>query len=327
MADAEPTESPLKAAAGTASPEAADAFGILADETRLAILLALWEEYDPHADDNVPFSKLFQRTGYEDRGNFSYHLEKLEGKFVEQHADRGGYELSTPGLKIVRAVIAGTGVGNATLEASEIDQACPLCDASTVVSYRDGLVLWSCTECDGVAPDEIETDGALGLVQFEPAGLANWTAEELRAASMLEVRQRARSLFNGLCPTCSSPADGWLQCCPDHDQNGVCDHCGMQYRVLARFQCRICEEYGVTSPKRLALFHPTVVAFYDDHGISTRLQAEDFDSAKRVHDLVDDHELNVVSEDPPRVTVRASLNGDDVQLTFDETVTVIDADR
>jgi DNA-binding transcriptional ArsR family regulator/predicted RNA-binding Zn-ribbon protein involved in translation (DUF1610 family) len=327
MADAEPTESPLKAAAGTTGSDAADAFGILADETRLAILLALWEEYDPHEDDNVSFSRLFERTGYEDRGNFSYHLEKLEGTFVEQHAERGGYELSTPGLKIVRAVIAGTGVENATLKASEIDQACPLCGASTAVSYRDGLVFWSCTECDGVAPDEIGTDGALGLVQFEPAGLANWTSEELRAASMLAARQRARSLFNGLCPTCSSPTDGRLQCCRDHDQNGVCDHCGMQYGVLARFQCRICEEYGVISPKRLALFHPTVVAFYEDHGVSTRLQANDFESAKRVHDLVDDHELNVISENPRRVTVTASIDGDEVRLTFDETVTVIDAVR
>lgn len=327
MSDTGSTESSLEAAAGTADSDAADTFEILADETRLAILLALWEEYDPHEDDNVSFSRLFERTGYKDRGNFSYHLEKLEGTFVKQHAERGGYELSTPGLKIVRAVIAGTGVENATLEASEIDQACPLCGASTVVSYRDGLVLWSCTECDGVAPEEIETDGALGLVQFEPAGLDNWTPEELQAASMLAAHQKARSLFNGLCPTCSSPVDGWLQCCPDHDQNGVCDHCGIQYEVLSSFQCRTCEEYGVPSPRLLALFHPTVVAFYEDHGVSTRLQASDFEGAKRVHSLVDDHELNVVSADPPRVTVTASIDGDEVRLTFDEAVNVIDVIR
>jgi len=284
-------------------------------------------EYDPHVDDNVSFSRLFERTGYEDRGNFSYHLEKLEGQFVEQDTGRGGYELTTSGLKLVRAVIAGTGMKDATLEAAEIDQACPLCGASTVVSYRDGLVFWACVECEGVAPEEIQTDGALGLVQFEPAGLADWTPEELRAASMLAARQKGRSLFNGLCPTCSGPVHGHLECCPDHDQNGVCDHCGMQYGILARFQCRICEEYGVASPKRLALFHPAVIAFYDDKGVSTRLQAEDFESAKRVHDLVGDHELNLVSEDPPQVTVTVSRDHDEVHLTFDETVNVIDVIR
>lgn len=327
MADAGPTESPLEAAAGTAGPHATEAFALLADETRLAILLALWEEYDPHTDDDVPFSRLFERTGHEDRGNFSYHLEKLVGTFVTQHTERGGYELTTTGLKLVRSIIAGTGVKDATREPTEIDQSCPLCGALTVVSYRDGLVFWACTECEGVAPGEIDIDGTLGLVQFEPAGLADWNPEELRAASMLAVRQRGRSLFNGLCPTCSGPVESWLQCCPDHDQGGVCDHCGMQYGILACFQCRICEEYGVPTPKRLALFHPAVVAFYENHGVSTRLQAEDFESAKRVYDLVDDHELNLVSEDPPQVTVTASLGGDEICLTFDETVTVIDVSR
>jgi ssDNA-binding Zn-finger/Zn-ribbon topoisomerase 1 len=327
MVDAEPTESPLEAAAGTAGAHATEAFTLLADETRLAILLALWEEYNPHADDNVPFSQLFERTRYDDRGNFSYHLEKLEGTFVEQYSERGGYELKTPGLRLVRAIIAGTGIEDTTLEAAAIDQECPLCGASTVVSYRDGLVFWACTECEGVAPEETGTDGALGLVQFEPAGLADRTPGELRAASMLVARQKSRSMFDGLCPTCSGRVDSWLQCCPEHETDGVCERCGLRMEILARFQCRTCEEYGVTSPKRLALFHPAVVSFYDDHGVSTRLQADDFESAKRVHDLVDDHELNLVSEKPPRVTVTASLDCDEVHLTFDETVNVIDVIR
>jgi len=327
MADAESTDSPLEAVAGTAGADATEAFTLLADETRLAILLALWEEYDPHADDNVPFSRLFERTGYDDRGNFSYHLEKLEGTFVEQYTDRGGYELKTPGLKLVRAIIAGTGIGDTTLEAAEIDQACPLCGAPTVVSYRDGLVFWACSECEGVAPEETRTDGALGLVQFESAGLADRTPAELRAASMLAARQQARSLFDGLCPTCSGRVDGWLQCCPDHRADGVCEHCGIRMGVLARFQCRTCEEYGVTSPKRLALFHPAVVSFYDDHDVSTRLRAEDFESARRVHDLVEDHDLDVISENPTRVTVTASIEDDEIRLTFDETASVVDVVR
>jgi flagellar basal body P-ring protein FlgI len=70
-----------------------------------------------------------------------------------------------------------------------------------------------------------------------------------------------------------------------------------------------------------------VIAFYDDKGVSTRLQAEDFESAKRVHDLVGDHELNLVSEDPPQVTVTVSRDHDEVHLTFDESVNVIDVIR
>ncbi|NIQ52585.1 MAG: hypothetical protein GWN85_03630, partial [Gemmatimonadetes bacterium] len=54
---------------------ATEAFSLLANETRLGILLAIWEEQVPLAEDNtVPFSRLFERVAIEDRGNFSYHL-------------------------------------------------------------------------------------------------------------------------------------------------------------------------------------------------------------------------------------------------------------
>ena len=327
MADAEPAESPLEAAAGTTGRRATEAFALLADETRLAILLALWEEYDPRADDEVSFSRLFERLDYDDRGNFSYHLEKLAGRFVEQHGERGGYELRTSGLKLVRVVIAGMGAEDATVEPVEIDEPCPLCGAPTTVSYRDGLLFRACTDCEGIAPAETDTDGALGLIEFEPAGLASRTPEDLRAASVVAERRKGRSLFDGLCPTCSGPVDGWLDACPDHDPDGVCEDCGLRLEVLACFQCRVCEEFGVASPRRLALFHPAVVSFYDDHGVSTRVRADDFEAARRVRGLAYDHEQRVVSGNPPRVTVTASMDGDEVRLTFDETADVVDVRR
>jgi len=47
MANSNPTESPLEAAADFTGSHAVDAFKLLGNETRLAILLALWEAYDP----------------------------------------------------------------------------------------------------------------------------------------------------------------------------------------------------------------------------------------------------------------------------------------
>lgn len=47
-------------------------FGLLGDETRLDILQALWEQYDPTATDNaVAFSELFDRVDVADTGNFT----------------------------------------------------------------------------------------------------------------------------------------------------------------------------------------------------------------------------------------------------------------
>lgn len=320
--------SPLEAAAGAAGPHATDAFTLLSNETRLAILLALWEEYDPHSSDNrVPFSTIFDNVEYDDPGNLSYHLEKLEGQFVRQHTEREGYELREPGLKLVRSVIAGAGVQDVRLEPTEIDQECPFCSAPTTVSYTDGVVITACTECEGAVPEQTETDGLLSAVPFNPAGLEDRTPEEIRAASRVAALRQVQSLFDGLCPACSGPVDGWLECCSDHDTTGHCENCGRTFDTLARFQCRICKNHSTTSPKGLALFHPSVIAFYDDHGVSTRIQAEDFESVKRVYDLMDDHDMEIISEDPLRVAVTACLEGDETSLVFDETVSVVDVRR
>lgn len=72
------TELPLEAAAGVAEPQTVGAFKHLSDESRLAILPALWEAYEPFADNNaLSFSELREQVEYETSGNFSYHLEKL----------------------------------------------------------------------------------------------------------------------------------------------------------------------------------------------------------------------------------------------------------
>jgi DNA-binding transcriptional ArsR family regulator len=328
VSDAKPSGASLEAAAGAAGPHATEAFALLGDETRLSILLALWEEYDPHADDHaVPFSRIFERIDYEDPGNLRYHLEKLRGPFIEQHAEREGYELRETGLKLVRAVIAGAGVSDVTRDATEIDQSCPLCGAPTAVRYRDGLVIHACTECEGPTPEATDVEGFLSAVPFEPAGLADRTPEEIRVASWVAARRQVHALFDRLCPSCSGTVDGWLECCAEHDSTGICERCGRKFGSWARFQCRTCKNHSVSSPKALALFHPAVIAFYDDHGVSTRVRADDFESAKRVFGLMDAHAMELVAREPPRVAVTASLEGDEICLTFDKTVSVVDVRR
>lgn len=327
MVDPDAT-APLDAASGAAGPHAADAFALLADETRLSILLALWEEYDPHGADNaVPFSRVFDRVEATDRGNVSYHLKELEGQFVRQPVERGGYELRETGMKLVRAIIAGAGVQDAELERTEIDRACPFCDAPTAVSYHDGVLVHSCTECEGVAPAEMDTEGFLSAVPFDPAGLAERTPEEIRAAATVAAHRQVQSLFDGLCPACSGPVERWLECCADHDSEGACDHCGRKFGAWARFRCQVCKNHSTSSPKALALFEPAVVSFYDDHGISTRVRADDVERVRQVFDLLDDHEMTVVSRDPPRVVVAAVHGDDSIRITFDEDVTVVNTRR
>jgi len=331
VSDAELTDSPLEATTEAVGEHATEAFALLGHETRLAILLAIWDEYDKQADDNaVAFSRISERVDHDDPGNLRYHLEKLEGQFVRQRTDRGGYELRVPARKLVRAVIAGAGAHDERFEPIEIGEPCPFCGASTVMSYREGILFWACHECDGMTPGRdfasCDPPGPLSALPFDPAGLREWTATELRVAGMVVRWRELRSMFDGICPNCSSPVGAWFDGCTDHDPDG-CEHCGLRFETLARFRCRTCDYQIGSTPKSLALFHPAVVSFYDDHGISTRVRADDFEHAKRVYDLMMDHEAAVVDADPTRAAVTASLDNETIRLTFDETVRVVHVSR
>lgn len=102
-------EPPIEAAAGTAGRAAIQAFSTLGNGTRSAILLALWEAYEPSGAENaVSFSELRARVGLAVSGQFNYHLDELAGHFVDARPD--GYVLRRPGRLIVQAVIAGAGL-------------------------------------------------------------------------------------------------------------------------------------------------------------------------------------------------------------------------
>lgn len=316
-------DSPLEAAAGAAGPQATDAFALLGDETRLAILLALWESHEPGADDeSLSFSELYGRIDYDNPGNFSYHLQKLEGVFIEKRGD-AGYELRDTGLEVVRSVIAGAGVQDASLEPTEVARRCHLCDAPTAVSYDDGVLYQVCTSCDGIATRESLPDGYLNSMTLHPAGLTGRSADELIEAAEIAAYRHLRSMFEGLCSSCSGPVDATLEVCEDHEDGGVCSNCGRVPAYTAQFSCRVCKDFHGTTPEVVSVFHPAVSAFYYDHGVTPEWHAGEYDDLTR-GDREPEFETTYVSENPARVAVSVSLAGDELRLTFDETVSVVD---
>jgi DNA-binding transcriptional ArsR family regulator len=74
----------------------AEAFELLGDETRLAILRALAD-----ADEPLTFTRLRERCGVADSGRFSYHLRRLCEYFVHETTD--GYELEPAGDRVIAA--------------------------------------------------------------------------------------------------------------------------------------------------------------------------------------------------------------------------------
>ncbi len=314
------TASPLAAAAGGDTERAAEAFATLSNETRLAILLALWEAYDPvHPDKGEAFSELRERVGTRDSGQFNYHLERLVGQFVRKVDD--GYVLRRAGQQLVRTVIAGAGIEEPTLERTRIDVPCPRCDGQTAVLYEDEWLFHVCTECGGgFVGGEARPDGYLSGAALDPAGFADRTPEELWAAAMNRGFQDMETMLEGVCDECSGPVETTLHVCPDHDDEGICTTCDRSPKTLAILACSVCRNYHAASPKTLVMNHPAVVAFYYDHGIELQCTGGDVEALRQRQRLSTRNEQTAVSTDPPRVEVTVQYEDDELLLALDEHV-------
>jgi hypothetical protein len=120
----------------------------------------------------------------------------------------------------------------------------------------------------------------------------------------------------------------YLHVCPDHDESGICPTCERRERVMARVSCTVCKRNQAASPAGVAFFHPAVVAFFYERGVSvmhdeesveTRLAFEHLDSFDVTEELV--------AEDPPRVQVTYRLDGDRLVVTLDEHLQVDEAEE
>lgn len=325
MASSDATPSSLEAAAGGTDSTAVEAFKLVGNETRLAILLTLWEAHGrPDENDNeLSFGKLYDRVEYDDRGNFRHHLKRLEGQYVRR-TDDGGYQLRHTGMKLVQTVVGGAGVTDTRLDPAEIDGACGLCGAPAAVLYDDGILYHVCTDCEGKWTVPAHEYGCLNAVPLPPAGVVDRSPDELLAAAEVEAYRRMRTMYQGLCDICSGKVDGWLECCPDHAVEGVCDDCGWRHPARAMFRCHVCESMHSVRPSRLCVFHPAVIAFLYDRGVTTHWHAEKLNGLEHLGGHDPSYDVDIVSEDPPRVAVTVSLDGDDLRVVFDESVTVVE---
>ena len=320
-----PDGSPLETV--SAGERATEAFELLADETRLAILVALWERYEPFdRGGGARFSELRARVGTADSGRFSYHLDRLEGHFVESDGDGDGYRLTDAGLAFVRSVIAGAGIEDPELAPAEVDAACALCGGRVEVAYERGWVYVRCTDCEGLWRDDGGRDGQLAKFSLHPAGLVDRTPGELYAAGWVSTFQKLYAMIEGICPTCSGRVERSLDVCGDHDPDGRCRNCGRRNRTVARMRCTVCKEWVRTTLGGVAAYHPAVVGFCYDHGLELQYG---FNDLARIRERLErgGSAVELLSVEPPRVRVTTELDGEEVRLEIDEDLTVVDVER
>ncbi len=91
------------------------ACGALGNETRIQILSALGA-----ADGPLSFSALREAVGVADFGGFNYHLDTLEGAFVDKTVE--GYALTHAGWRVVEAIFSGVLTEDPGIERIHVDR-------------------------------------------------------------------------------------------------------------------------------------------------------------------------------------------------------------
>ncbi|QSG06514.1 winged helix-turn-helix domain-containing protein [Halapricum desulfuricans] len=277
---------------GREPASAEDAFSLLADETRLAILRELYA-----LDDPLTFSELRERVGMRDSGQFNYHLGKLKGQFVEQTEE--GYELTTSGFRVLGAVFAGT-YEERTIDPVPIDDPCPLCGGRLTAVYdRDHFEI-VCEDCETHV-----------IAYPAPPGiLRGRDREELPAVFSRYARHVLGQITDGFCPFCLGPTEVELDI-PEVEGIGAnhqCQHCGLEMTMST----------GIS-----LLQVPEVVAFAREHGLDvqeTPLWAQDpiFGGDER---LVDDE------SDPAALEFVITIDDESLTIRLDDRLRAIETTR
>lgn len=328
MSKTDTAESPLETVTEAAGPNATEAFSILGNETRLAILITLWDELDPFAKDPtdymagaaVPFSELRRRVGVRDPGQFHYHIDQLVGRFVHKSDD--GYELNAAGKEVVRTVIATVGFDQQSTEPSEIDDPCPFCGAPTEVMYRNYRLYQVCTECDGMYSLDDHPEGIIVGWKSSPALINHGSAERMYYASRREAAHLYALRYEGVCARCSGPITRSVHICEDHNpQDGAsCPTCDREFEVAGRFVCDVCKEGNICPVLKAVLVphHRVIDEFLVSHGV-----LPEFPYLTKVPWL--ETEESVISMDPIRVRVTLAVEDDELELLVDEDINVVEA--
>jgi hypothetical protein len=295
--------------------ELESAFGLIADETRIAILLELWEN---RIDGNpvVGFSDLRRAVGVRDSGGFNYHLDRLRPRLVRK-VD-GGYTLSYAGSQVVTAAASGV----LTVEDDDTDPVvvgdCLRCGGEVAAEFGTGTVRIDCRDC-----------GALTGEFDAPPNLVEATDDQRLPALLWDYwGTQFRQAVRGFCPYCGGrttvedplgPEDSSLAEAGG-DERERDD--GRDVSVVV-YVCEGCRARIHAGLMQVLVDHAATLAFCFEHGFDPR-ETPSWDPG--LEPLLD-YESDVVAEDPLRVEATLSVADDALVLELDDEMNVVDYRR
>jgi hypothetical protein len=283
--------------------DAAAAFGVLADATRIAILRAFaraLEGADVGSNDPFPalsFSEVYDRVDVDSTSQLSYHLEQLDGTYLRRTDD--GWTFTFAGESIVRLVLSGAYAGDVDFDAVPVDTPCPICDADRLrVVVDDLLLFWECEDCER----------RMGGLPVTPAQLRGRDPEGVLSSATTRLITRYWRFRENACPDCGGAVGIELQ-----ESAGSVD--ALEWTAVGR--CRQCRRSIHGPPSIWLVSHPASIAFHWDRGVDVR----SFGFRELTGRVTAGRwGTDRVDADEYRVTYR--LEGAELRLTVDETLAV-----
>lgn len=303
--------------------EAAEAFGLLANDLRMSILEALYEAREP-----MSFSDLSDAVEVSDSGKFNYHLGTLTDLYVRR--DEEGYRLTRSGRRLLAFVFAGDVLGEPSVERSPVDRPCPRCGEPVELRYGNESLRVLCTACPGFFEGETDSarenrenpPGTISVLPLPASGVTDRTPAEILDAAATWMIRRNEFYAAGMCPTCAGDVQTALVVCPDHDPtDGLCGTCDRAIACLADLTCPTCGD-GVTSAVSiLAVGDPTLRSFFADHGYD--LVAPGYEAAIGLATP----EESLRETDPLDYELAWTLDGETLRIRMNEEPAVVEAER
>lgn len=275
-----------------------DAFSLLGNGTRLEITSVL---HDGPVDPPVPFSTLYEHVDIGDTAKFNYHLGELRPHFVSKTDE--GYQLTSAGRRVARAVVAGKYTDVPRLEPFEVDGECVACgESSLAASYEDELFTVECRACDEVVLQ----------VRVPPTVVRGRDSGDVVDAFEQWSRFQVRQAQHGICPDCGGAVD-----------RDVTDDLfdAIEFDVAAIFECTVCAREVITSFATIAYWHPRVRTFHRRRGDPIRDRR-----LWEVDQFVGGDHVEVRSRDPLAVRVSFYADGDACHVDVDDCLDVVDVE-
>lgn len=295
------SESDGEAESDALSPS--DAFGLLGNEIRVSILRALLcssdgETVDPN--ESMTFSELYERSDAENSAQFAYHLRQLTGHYLQKTGET--YRFTYAGLKVARAVMAGTYTDRFDFGPAEIEGGCPICrEQSLSARGQDNYVTVACDACES----------SILKLPFPPGGYGERSTEQLLWAFDRHHRHRLSLMSDGVCPECTAEMDASVDYT---NESGVAE----ERRAQLQWDCEQCG-CQLRAPVTLGVLeHPAVVSFYHRHGVDIQ--------ERPIWNVGEEWSEQILSDDPRCVQVTTRIEDDTLCLLVGDGITVVEVD-